>query len=349
MRLSALGDVVQCLPALAALRAARPELEIGWLVEDRNAGLLAGHPGVDRLFVFRRKAASSGMWAGLGALRALRRELRDWGPETAVDLQGNLKGAFLARLSGATRRIGLPAGEAREGAHLLATHTVGPADAGEHRADRAMRLVAALGAAEPAEPQALPVPGPAREAVARRLGEMGLDAGGFALLMPGTSDFGAFKRWPDAGFAALARRLREELGVPSLVAHGPGQRPLAEAVAALSGEAARVAPETADLKELLALVDASRLVVGADSGPVLLASTRSVPTVALFGPKDPGIYGPRGARTAVVWKQVYCSPCTLRRCGDPICMTTMSVDEVWEGVLRALADGPLSRAGGPGG
>jgi ADP-heptose:LPS heptosyltransferase len=329
VRLSALGDVVQCLGAPASIRAARPDVEIAWLIEDRNADVLEGHPHLDRVFVWRRRE---------GPLRAalrLRRELRAWRPDVAVDLQGNLKSALLMRLSGAPRRIGLPHSEAREGAYRFTTEVVAPGPPREHRADRALRLVRTVGVREPA-PAAPPAVRPSAEAVVRAaLAAMDVTPGVYALLIPGTSEFGAFKRWPAARFGALAMRLRDERSLPSLVAWGPDQRDLALEVVERSGGAARLAPETRDLHELLALERDAALVLGADSGPVVLASLLGVPTVALFGPKDPEVYAPRGACARVVWKQVYCSPCRLRQCGDPICMTTMEVDEVLEAVRSA--------------
>jgi ADP-heptose:LPS heptosyltransferase len=269
----------------------------------------------------------------------LTRELRAWRPAVAVDFQGNLKGALIARLSGAPRRIGLPPTETREGAHLAATETVPPGPPREHRSDRAIRLVAPLGAAPGARAELPPIPADATESIAKALAAMGLARGGYALLVPGTSDFGAFKRWPSERFGELARRFADERRLPSLVSYGPGQRRLAEEVANASRGAARLAPETTDLHGLLALTAAAAVVVGADSGPVGIAAVLGVPTVVLFGPKDPVIYAPRGPRTTFVWKETYCSPCTLRRCGDPICMTTMDTDDAWRGVqsLGALA------------
>lgn len=333
VRLSALGDIVQCLEALAAVRAARPGAVIGWLIEDRFADLLDGHPHIDRLFVFRRKDVRAGRTSWPRLLRDLRSELRAFAPDVAVDLQGNLKGALLTRLSGARRRIGLPRGEAREGAHVLATERVPPGPDAEPRADRALRLVRPLGAAA-AEARLAPVPAEARRSIDERL-----DAGRpFALLVPGTSAFGAFKRWPPERFGALAARLRAERGLDVLVSAGPGEDELADAVVGASEGAARRAPRTASLAELIHLLGRAALVVGADSGPVGLAAAAGTPTVALFGPKDPRIYAPRGPCTAVVWKGVYCSPCSLRRCGEPICMTTLSVERVWIGVEAVLSD-----------
>ena len=336
VRLSALGDVAQCLPALASLRASRPDAQIGWLVEDRNAGLLERHPHVDRLFVFGRRAAAAGAMAGLREVRRLRAELRAWRADVAVDLQGNLKSGFLTRLSGARRRIGLPHGEAREGAHLFVTETVPAATGAEHRAERAMRLVRAVGATT-AAPAALPeIAALARTNVGAALAALGVERGRYVLLVPGTSDFGAFKRWPAARFGQLAARLRRERGLPVLVAWGPGQRELAEGVVQAAEGAARLAPATSGLHELLALLSGAAAVIGADSGPLALSSIAGVPSVVLFGPKDPAVYAPRGPATEVVWKRVYCSPCVLRQGGDPICMTTMEVGEGGPAVQSAL-------------
>lgn len=333
VRLSALGDVVHALPALASLRAARADAEIGWLVEDRNAGVLEGHPDIDRLFVFRRKG-------GLGGVAEVRRALRAWRPDVAVDLQGNLKSGFLTRLSGAPRRVGLPAGEAREASHAFTTEHVRPGPPREHRVDRARRIVAALGPGPRLPGRLPPVPGDARAAIDTALRARSIGPRTYAVLVPGTSAFGAFKRWPPARFGELARRIRDARGLTPLVSFGPGERPLADEVVAASGGAAALAPETRSLAELVALLDGAALVVGADSGPVAIAGVLGVPTVALFGPKDPGIYAPPGPRVAVVWKEVYCSPCVLRRCDDPICMTTLGLDEAWRGIERVPSGTP---------
>jgi ADP-heptose:LPS heptosyltransferase len=70
---------------------------------------------------------------------------------------------------------------------------------------------------------------------------------------------------------------------------------------------------------------------------VAVAGIAGVPTVALFGPKDPSVYAPPGPRVRVAWKRVYCSPCRLRRCDDPVCMTTLAPEEAWNEVAAALA------------
>jgi ADP-heptose:LPS heptosyltransferase len=164
--------------------------------------------------------------------------------------------------------------------------------------------------------------------MASALAARGLADARYAVLVPGTSAFGAFKRWPAARFGDLARRLRDERRLAVLVSFGPGERPLAEEVVSASSGGAALAPETKSLAELTALLRRASLVVGADCGPVAMAGVLGVETIALFGPKDPDIYRPPGPRVRVAWKRVYCSPCRLRQCDDPICMTTMTPADV---------------------
>ena len=76
--------------------------------------------------------------------------------------------------------------------------------------------------------------------------------------------------------------------------------------------------------------------MAADTGPLHLASLLERPLLGLFGPKDPAIYGPYGATEGVpgllptiVREDVACRPCRLRRCADPLCMTTLAVEDVF--------------------
>jgi lipopolysaccharide heptosyltransferase I len=348
VRLSAIGDVLQCLPAAAELRRARPGASLHWLVEDRCAPVLQGHPLLDGVVVYERRALvrearRPWLWPrALARIWRLRRSLRAVRPDAAVDLQGNLKGALLSRLSGAPRRIGLAAGQGgKERSHWFHTERVRLPAPPVHRAARARALLAPLGLPEAGPREAVPpagveAAGPAAEAW---LASAGIRPGGYAVLHPGVSGFGDLKRWPADRWAALARALRDRRALPVLLTAGPGEEALADEVAALSAGAARRGPATRSLADLGALLVRAAVVVGSDTGPVHMAAALGAPTVALFGPKDPAVYAPTGPRARIVWKQVWCSPCRLRRCGDPVCMTAMRVDEVLPAVEEALAGG----------
>jgi heptosyltransferase I len=303
IRLSAVGDVINTLPALEALRRGRPDAFIGFVVEDRAHDLITNHPSVDRVHLYRRKRWARWLrqpahWGKLYEefstfLWEIRREKYD----VALNFQSNLKGALHAVLSGAPTRVGFSKGHSKESSHLLANLLVTP-PGGEtiNRVQKFLSMASVAGAAPAGAEYKLP---PTRDAVSRVDAWLaGEDLGDFVAIHPGTSDFGALKRWPPERFGAVAAGL----GLPCVITWGPGEKPLAEAVAAASGGRARVAMETRSILELAELIRRARLYVGCDSGPLHLSSAVGTPSVALFGPKDPRTYGPYNPRHRVVLK-----------------------------------------------
>ena len=242
--------------------------------------------------------------------------MRREGYELALDLQGNLKSGFLTRLSGAKATWGLDRPFAREGNHLLIRNRVPPPPG--HRADAYAALIdAALGPGIH-EPGMLPATPDGHDSI---------------VLHPGVSAFGAFKRWPLSHFAELGDRLQRRTGAPVLLTAGPGERDDALAVRDRMESGASLA-ETPTLRHLVDLLAGARLVVAADTGPAHIAAAVGVPTLTLFGPKDPEILAPRGPRSEWISSRARCSPCTLRWCPDPVCMSGLDVSRV---EARALA------------
>ena len=158
------------------------------------------------------------------------------------------------------------------------------------------------------------------------------------MLHPGTSGFGAFKRWPPERFGALARALLDD-GLAVALTHGPGEAELAEAVSAETGGRAVPLP-TPDLVVLAEVLRRARVFAGGDTGPLHLAGLVGTPQVALFGPKDPTVYGPFPAAEdrvrVLVRDDVACRPCRLRRCDDPLCMRRIDPVDVHEAVCQVL-------------
>jgi ADP-heptose:LPS heptosyltransferase len=264
----------------------------------------------------------------------------------SLDAQCNLRSGLLARLSGAARRIGFAPPYTKEKAHWLLTDRVVVPQGGQLKVERNLALLGPLGVDGRGARPRLAIPEPARasaRAFRARQGDAELVA-----LHPGVSGFGAIKQWAPERFAGLARRLFDERGARCIVTWGPGERELAEQVAAASRGAATVAPETRSLLELAGLYEVCDAVVGGDTGPIHLAAALGVPVVGLYGPKDPAIYAPwdgaRGRAATTVWKQVHCSPCRLRRCDNVICMPAIGVDDVTGALARALADEELAPA-----
>jgi ADP-heptose:LPS heptosyltransferase len=255
---------------------------------------------------------------------------------------------FLTR---AAHRIGLNT-EGQQRAWLYTTR-IAYTDS-EHTVDVFRRLTAPFGVGGP-RPTAwrLPVPPDAREAARARLAAADpAPAAQRVVVHIGTGpnyDKIAVKRWDVERFAALADRLIERHGV-SVVFTGQGaeERALVAAVRAHMRHPAGDLCDQLDVPALTATIADAALVVANDTSVIHLAGILGTPVVALFGPTAPALYGPRGPRDLVFYRQPYCSPCIsnynlkLSRCTDPVCMRSITVDEVAAGI----AAGPLARPAG---
>jgi lipopolysaccharide heptosyltransferase I len=302
VRLSAIGDVVHTLPALAALN--RSGWETGWLVEPAARPLLEHHPMLAQVAAVP-PAKRFGLGEARRALAAVRRVRYD----VALDFQGLWKSAAWARLSGAPRVLGYRGDGRREplSAMLLNERRALPAAA--HVIDKNLALLAPLGVDAVGERE-FPLPPTTTSAVVVEDGLARLGVGPFAILNPGGG--WESKLWPPEGFGAVAVALRDR-GLASVVSWGPGEQGLADRVVAASRGAAVRAFATA-LLDYVELARRARLVVAADTGPLHLACAIGTPVVGLFGPTDPARNGPFSPADVVVRRAPPCAPCHRRVC-----------------------------------
>jgi lipopolysaccharide heptosyltransferase II len=327
VRLSALGDVLFAMPAVQALLDSGRAARVTWLVEDRAAPLLALLPGLHEVLVFPRRQPSR--WPAHFARLLARRD------DLVLDLQGTLKTRVQLLCLRARRTVGWDASVAREGAQRAYDTTVSPQGA-RHRVAQSLHLMAALGVPVPhaAQRPRLALDQGARQRAAAALA----GDGPVVVLHPGTSAFGELKRWAPERFAELGDTLVARHGTRLVVTGGPGERELVEAVRrALRSPA--LLPQPSGLMDLAALLERAQLVVASDSLPLHLANALGTPVVGLYGPKEPAVTGPYFDRARVVRSGVACSPCTLRRCGDRICMEQLEVGAVADAASELLAEG----------
>jgi heptosyltransferase-1 len=295
VKLSSLGDVIHALPVAATLRTARPQARLTWIVERREAALLAGHPALDEVIVadtrgWRRARRPAALRAALADAAALRRRLAAARFDVAVDLQGLLKSGVLAAATRAPLRIGFAAGWGREPLSALFTNRrVMPPAAARHVVEQYLALLAPLGITERRLEFALPVTPAAETAMDEWLAAAGLKPHGrLVVLNPGAGR--PDKRWPVAHFADLARRLHDA-DARAVVTWGPGEEADARAIAAASP--ATLAPPT-DLRALPALLRRVNVMVAADTGPLHMAAALGTPCIGLYGPTSAVRNGPYG-------------------------------------------------------
>jgi heptosyltransferase-1 len=138
---SSLGDVVHTLPAVAAIRDAHPGAEITWVINPEWAPLLRGNPDVNHLHIFPR-----GDFRGLGApggFFSWLRQTKQIRPDVALDFQGLLRSAIIAKASGAKEIYGMSDG--REGSRLF-YRRVAKVNRREHAVERYLKLAECAGA-----------------------------------------------------------------------------------------------------------------------------------------------------------------------------------------------------------
>lgn len=343
IRLSAIGDVVHVLPALRCLRRHRPYAYIAWLVEDRVADLLDGHPDLDEVIVFPRKRWREGLFGPLQLLKTVasvfrffRNELRAKGFDVALDFQGNLKSGVMTYLSGAPVRVGFGKQDCREYNYLFTNRHAGPQQERAHRVEKYLSLLTALGIKPAYERSTIRI-SPEDIDYARKSMEACVSGPGpVVVIHPGTSQFGAYKRLPVKLLIELGDRLVEELDAQVVLTWGPDEEGMAKEIVSGMKGGGCLAPRSFNLARLAGIIGQADLFISVDTGPMHIASVLGVPQVAIFGPKDPAIYGPYNEQSRVVWKNVECSPCVKRTCNDPICITEITADEVFAAVRELL-------------
>jgi lipopolysaccharide heptosyltransferase I len=321
VRLGALGDIVHTIPAAAALRAAFPGARIDWLVDAKHRELLELVPVIDRLLVLEAPTLR-GWVAATGHLRSGRYDV-------ALDFQGLMKSALLARASGAARVLGFSIWHLREkGARPFYSESVN-AEA-EHVVRKNLRLLEALDITDPAiEVPLVHVDSAARDAIlAQTAGRP------FAVINPGAA--WPNKCWFTDRFGELAAFLKEVRGLEPFVLWGPGEEGLARVVAEASGGAARLAPPTG-LADLVEICRSASLMVSGDTGPLHVAAAVGTPVVGIFGPTNPARNGPWSPKDISVSRFDTCGCHYDRRCRQRVwCLTTLTVTEVTAAVQRRL-------------
>lgn len=339
VRLGSMGDIIHTLPAVTALRRVFPEATLGWIVEECWAELLctlpeprsgprsARRPLVDQVHTvntkfWRKSLFSIQTWeqiaAGLSELRAQRYQV-------AVDFQGAVRSALLARWSGAPVVFGTT--QPRENVASM-FYTRQMIARGNHVVEQNLSLAEAV-ARHPLEMPKLEFP---HDPVAEKKCEERLqqNIGDFALLNPGAG-WGA-KQWPAERYGHVARRLAQD-GVKSLINFGPGEEALMRSVESASDGTAKGI--VCSLMELIAITRRARLFIGGDTGPMHLAAALGIPVVAIFGPTNPARNGPFGTRSIVLRSPA--SPTTHSRRAQPDPgMLEITADEVVAAARKLL-------------
>ena len=324
-----LGDLILTTPVLQALREHAPDAELTMMVGPWSREIVARHPALDHVLTcpfpgFQR--AAQGVLTPYILLFRAARQLRREHYDLALNLRPDFWwGAALLYLAGIPRRVGyaLSPGQPFLSAAL-------PFPAAEHATVSNLRLASAglvtldyEPLAEPFTPERYPARfTPTAEEyawVSTRLRSEGIEDDAPLIVIPPGSG-GAVKLWRSEAWASCAQTLRATLTSPRqariLLTGSPGERALVEEVAQSIPAGATLLTD-ASIGQLAALLARATCVLTVDNGPGHIAAAQDTPSVHLFGPTDPRIFGPWGSATRhiILASTQRCPGCPAIPCG----------------------------------
>ncbi|MGH7466508.1 MAG: glycosyltransferase family 9 protein [Longimicrobiales bacterium] len=280
--LSALGDAVHVLPVINALKRDWPTTHLTWILQPAAHRLVAHHPAVDQFVLFQRKRGL----AAAGAYRQLRRQLRGLRFDLVLNLQVYFKAGLITALLDADVKLGFDRRRARDLNWLFTSHRI-PAHAHQHVQDQYFEFLEYLGVdPEPVDWKLGPWPGEPTSSPLLN----GVDRPLVSLVIGSTNPQ---KDWLPERWAELVDRLYDDYALqPVLVG---GNSDAERATQRVINERARHKPTTTlgcPLRDLVAILHRSVLVISLDTGPMHMAVALGRPVIALMGYSDPRRIGP---------------------------------------------------------
>ena len=329
IRLSAIGDVVFASPLIEAIRRARPDAEVYWLAESTVAPLLKHHAGLKELLIWPRDEwralfRRGRLWQLSREVLSFRKKLRAHQFDLVLDVQGLLKSAVLAWMTGARARIGF---RSKEPTGWLLTERV-PKDLEPTISSEYRGLAEYIGLQTDEFSMTVPL-----SEAALGFAERVHDGQPYVVFCPFTTR--PQKHWPEAHWRSLAETALER-GWRVVVVGAPADRPRAERI--FTGQAVEDKVGACSLDESAALVSQSSLVIGVDTGLTHMGWAFSVPVIALFGSTCPYRVVP-GREGEILYAELHCSPCRRRpTCGGAFdCMSALTPDAVINAAQRYLS------------
>ncbi len=328
VKMSAIGDVIHALPVAYALKQSFPQAKITWVVEKAALDLVSDNSYIDEVIIFEKQKFRS-LRGLIDHLPSFSRMLKSRQFDLCLDLQGLMKSAAIALLSGAPVRLGYC--NMRELSGIISKPVCG-GQAQQHIVERYLDVVRGLGCA--VHQVVFPINTQQQETTVREIaGQAGLDIDRpYLVLVPGANWLN--KRWPTQRYAQLADKLYSR-GIIPVIVGASADYELAEQIKRHSKVAPVDLTAKTSLKQLAFLLKQARAVVAGDTGPMHLAAAVGTPVVALFGPTDPRRNGPYGRNNIVITAGVDCLGCWQRTCDKP-CLATIHADTVDQALQKLL-------------
>ena len=303
-----LGSIIRASFLIRESQRSFPRSRIYFCSFGEGAQLARLYQGVDRVLVIREKNIFLLCWDTLKTLSWL------WGHKVdlVIDLEVHSKySSIFSALTFARDRAGFSyiSSRFRQGiySHLVYWNP--------HRhVDKSYRqLGRVLGFDKDFTPMDLTIAEEERQKVSRLCVELGIGKDNKLLgINPNAGELSVERRWPVENFAKIIRRLPEDPKLRVLLFGSLSEHSYVESLEFLAKDSKVKIHNLAGkltFPMFIALLEKLNLFITNDSGPLHLSDLLKVPTLSLWGPTSPFIYGPRGKHHKAFYRPIFCSPC----------------------------------------
>lgn len=320
IRTSSLGDILHTLPAFAALRKKRPEARIAWAVEQKGKEILDLVPGLDEIIIVGTPG-----W---------RKNIRKKN-QVALDFQGLIKSGFIAFLSLSGKRLGYHRQNLKEPlASIFYTDQLEEISEADHVIAKNLKLLTLVGINEEKYEFPLAVPEAIRNAVKEKIGRLE-DRSDRKLVLFNVGAAWPTKRWFSENWIAVLKDLASEPIFPLLLWGSPEEEAIAQRIHRETG--IPLAPFLS-VKEIMALLKDTSLLVSGDTFAMQAACALDVPVVGIFGPTNPKRNGPFLSRDKIAYHEMSCSRCYRRSCDSLECLKLIKPEEITPLIRQSLQE-----------
>lgn len=328
VKMTSMGDLIQCLPAITDAADAVPGIQFDWVVEESFTDIARLHPNVHRIISLPYRRWKKNKWDALrsGELRDFYKELRRDHYDMVIDAQSNIKSAVVTRLSRGLR-LGLDAKSVREYSAQFAYQKTIRVDRNQNHAERMRQLMAALiGYEQPKTPanygihEAIePIPG-------LELPEK------FVLMTHICS--GQVKLWPEPFWKTVIADLVQS-GFSILLPWWSAEEKERSLRLKSNHENVHLLPPL-HLAQKAFVLSKAFAAISLDTGLAHMAAALNTPNITLYGPSNPKHVGAYGNHQIHICASApACSPCAKTKCSytgpttyTPACMASITPAQV---------------------
>lgn len=331
---SRMGDIIFALPSVNAIKKQYPHAHISWIVDERCAGILEGNNLIDDLIVFDRTKIS------LPYIIKFYKQLRKNGYDLSIDFHGLFKSAFIVKLAGARFKLASSSTNGMRELSWLFSKEIKPKSADTHCIERHLAVADYLGCRTENFEYGLSVHKEEIDLLKKLLEKEKVDLNKkIVAVHPGGGWIS--RRWQTEKFVKLIDLIKEKYDANIVLIGGKeggaSERGLNEEII-LQSKTKEIVDLTGklNLKELMAFLKICNLFIANEAGPMHIATALNTNAVAILGPTNAKRTGPFKGNTLIMQKKVECQPCRNRKCTKVDCMKLISVEEVFESVVKKL-------------